>query len=89
MWMPRRLPGVLGDGLAQFVDPAGRVVACLAGLDGLGGGGADMGGGGEIRLADLQVDDIPPGGFQLLGARQHLVGPLCFQMGYSDENFMG
>ena len=35
---------------------------------------ADIGESIKIGLSDLKVDDLPPGGFHLIGFYQHLVG---------------
>ena len=65
-----------GDRLAQAGDPVGRRVAVLAVAQRLDRRFDDMGRGFEIGLADAEVDDVPPLGRQLGGARQHRKGVL-------------
>ena len=41
-------------------------------IQGPGGGGPDVSRGWKIRLADLQVDDLPAGGLELLRPPQDI-----------------
>ena len=56
------------DGFAQLRKAEGVRVVGLAAMDRLGACGQDLGGRVEVRLADLEVNDGPPGVLQLLGA---------------------
>jgi hypothetical protein len=59
--------------------PDGGGVARLPPGDRPDPGQADVGKGLEIRLADLQVDNLPSLSFQGLGARQHGVRSFSLQ----------
>ena len=72
--------GVLGQGLAQGGDARRWIVAGLPRGDGPDARQGDVWVGLEVRLADLQVDDLPPLGLQRLSAGQHGVGSFGFQM---------
>ena len=52
----------------------------MTGADGRDAGLAHVFEGRIIRLADFEVDDLPPLGFQLVGARQNLVGAFRLEM---------
>ena len=63
---------LLGDGFPQLRVALGRAVVCPALLQGGLSGGHNVRLGGEVRLADFQVDNVTSGRFQLAGPRQHL-----------------
>ena len=65
---------VLGDGLAQLRQPGRGPVVGPALVQGLGGGLDHVGGGVEVGLADLQVDDVFALGFQGPRLDQHFEG---------------
>src|SRR2546423_1552530 len=75
-WQPTRdTPGhEAGHRLADLHDPArGRVVR-VAGAEGGHRRLGDVVGRGEVRLADLEVDDVAAGRLQAPGPSQHLEG---------------
>src|SRR5690606_18517560 len=59
-----------GDRLAQLRQAAGGGVAGVPGSQGSLAGANDRFGSGEVRLADLQMDDIVTSSLQLVGTRQ-------------------
>lgn len=72
------LPRSFSDQLAQTRNARGWVVPCLASLDGIYPGLADLGKSIEIRLADFKVNNMPAVRFQRLGFGHHRVRPLGF-----------
>src|SRR6202011_4331931 len=72
-----------GYGLASFQDAARRRVVGEAGVKGRDGRLGDVVGCREVRLPDLEVDDVPAGGLQAAGASEHLEGPLGAQAFHS------
>ena len=70
---------VLGDRLAQLGQPGGGAVVRGAVVEGPLGRFADVGGRVEVRLADLEVDDLLALPLEGLGAGQHLEGGLGTQ----------
>ena len=67
---------VLGHGLAQGQDAVGRRVAVVTVAECLDRGLDDVGGGGEVGLADAEIDDAAAGLGQGRGSRQDLEGAL-------------
>ena len=60
------------DGLAQFDDPQGMGILTTPVADGLAGGLLDALGRVEIRLADLQMHDVPALRLQGAGPLKHI-----------------
>jgi len=81
--------GILGDGLAQGRNPGGRIVGRVAVLDGLDARLRDVVERGDVRLADLQVDDVAALRFQRLRARQHMISAFRLQIANTIGEFHG
>lgn len=64
------LPIEAGNRLAQLRQATGGGVAGMPCGQGRLAGGNDGGGGGEVRLADLQVNHVVAGGLQFVGTGQ-------------------
>ena len=60
---------------AQLEDPAGGTVLRLPVLQRANAGLDDVRRRGEIRLADLEVEDLSPLSLERARAREHLEGP--------------
>ena len=73
---PRRGSMSGGHGLAQGQDAVGRRVAVVAVAQRLDRGLDDVRRGGEVGLADAEIDDAAAGLGQGRGSRQHLEGAL-------------
>ena len=75
--------GLLGDGAAQRGCAGRGGVARVAGLDCFDPGLRDVLKRRHVRLADFEMDDGPPGGFERLGAGEHVIGALGLEMGHA------
>jgi hypothetical protein len=63
---------MIRDRDAQVEEPARGAVARLAIVERTHGGLDDVGRGGEIRLADLDVENLPALPLELFGTREHV-----------------
>src|SRR5207249_210095 len=70
---------VLGDRLAQLGKPGGRAIMRPAVAQGARGRVDDVVRGGEVRLADLEVNDVAALGLELPGADEDLKRPFRAQ----------